>query len=268
VTLPARRLPKDLHALEELLRDGQVRRAPALSPHAPAALPTGFARLDAALGGGLSRGHLHEIVGPPGAGGTALVRLALASATQAGENCALIDPGDAFDPTGCYALRAPPVAGEAASSGGIDLARLLWTRPADCVQALRAAEIALEARFALVALDLADVSVLPPPRAPKGVVQVVRFEKRPPSPGASPWARLARRAEKHGGVLLLLARAPQAGTFAATTIELERSRAQWEGRPGAPGRLLRCGQAVAAVARHKRMPPSGPLALTLPLRPG
>jgi hypothetical protein len=250
VTLSARRLPKDLHALEDLLRDGQVRRAPALSPQAPAALPTGFARLDAALGGGLSRGHLHEIVGPPGAGGTALVRLALASATQAGENCALIDPADAFDPSPC----------------GIDLSRLLWTRPADCVQALRAAEIALEARFALVALDLADVSVLPPPRAPKGVVQVVRFEKRPPSPGASPWARLARRAEKHGGVLLLLARAPQAGTFAATTIELERGSAQWEGGPGAPGRLLRGGQATAAVARHKRMPPSGPLAVTLPLR--
>lgn len=251
MALPARRLPKDLHALEELLRDGQVRRAPALSPQAPAALPLGFARLDAALGGGLSRGHLHEIVGPPGAGGTALLRLALASATQAGENCALIDPGDAFDPSPC----------------GIDLSRLLWTRPAGCVQALRAAEIALEARFALVALDLADVSVLPPPRAPRGVVQVVRFEKRPPSPGASPWARLARRAEKHGGVLLLLARAPQAGTFAATTIELERGGAQWEGRAGAPGRSLRGAQAAAAVARHKRMPPSGPLALTLPLRP-
>jgi len=251
VTLPARRLPKDLHALDELLRDGQVRRAPALSPQEPRALPTGFAALDAALGGGLSRGHLHEIVGPPGAGGTALLRLLLASATQAGENCALIDPGDTFDPSPC----------------GIDLSRLLWTRPSGSVQALRAAEIALEARFSLVALDLADVSVLPPPRAEKGVVQVVRFEKRPPSPGASPWARLARRAEKHGGVLVLLARAPQAGTFAATTIELQRGRAQWEGRAGAPGRLLRGAQAAAAVSRHKRMPPSGPLPLALPLRP-
>ena len=251
MTLPARRLPRDLHALEELLRDGQVRRAPALSPKTQRALPTGFAALDAALGGGLARGQLHEIVGPPGAGGTALVRAALACATQAGENCALIDPGDAFDPSPC----------------GIDLDRLLWVRPRDPVQALRTAEVALEARFALVALDLGDVSVLPPPRQPRGVIQVVRFEKKPPSPGASPWARLARRAEKHGGTLLVLARAAQAGTFAVATIELERGRAQWEGRQGAPGRFLRGTNAVGAVARHKRMPPSPPLPFHLALEP-
>ena len=251
MTLPARRLPKDLHALEELLRDGQVRRAPALLPLAPRAIPTGVPPLDAALGGGLARGQLHEIIGPSGAGGTALVRAALASATQGGENCALIDPGDAFAPAPC----------------GIDLERLLWVRPRDPVQALRAAEIALEARFALVVLDLGDVSVLPPPKQPRGVIQVVRFEKKPPSPGASPWARLARRAEKHGGALLLLARAPQAGTFAAATIELERRRAQWEGQKGVAGRFLRGAQVVSAVARHKRMPPSAPLPLHLPLEP-
>ena len=251
VTLPVRRLPKDPQALEELLRDGQVRRAPALSPRAPRPLSTGYPALDAALGGGLARGQLHEIVGPPGAGGTALIRASLAAATQAGENCALIDPGNAFDPSPC----------------GIDLDRLLWVRPHDPVQALRAAEIALEARFALVVLDLGDVSVLPAPRQPRGVVQVVRFEKKPPSAGASPWARLARRAEKQGGVLLTLARAQQAGTFAAATIELERGGAQWEGQKGAPGRFLRGARAVGAVARHKRMPPSSPLPLHLPLEP-
>ncbi len=251
MTLPARRLPKDPHALEDLLRDGQVRRAPALSPRAPRPLPTGLAPLDAALGGGLSRGHLHEIVAPPGAGGTALVRAALASATQAGENCALIDPGDALDVSAC----------------GIDFGRLLWVRPHDPVQALRAAEIALEARFALVVLDLGDVSVLPPPKQPRGIIRVVRFEKKPASPGASPWARLARRAEKHGGVLLTLARAAQAGTFAAVTIELERGRAQWEGGKAVPGRFLRGAYAVGAVTRHKRMPPSAPFPLSLPLEP-
>ncbi len=228
MALPLRRDPK---VLEQMLRDGQIRRAPALSPAAPRALPTGFKALDAALGGGLARGQLHEIVGPPGAGGTALVRAALATATAAGELCALIDPGGSFDP--------PP---------GIDLERLLWVRPRDPVQALRAAEIALEARFSLVALDLGDVSV-------------------PRLQAAAPWARLARLAEKHGGALLLLVRAPQAGTFAAATIELERGRAQWEGRPGAPGRFLRGAHAVGAVARHKRMSPSTPLPFTLPLEP-
>jgi hypothetical protein len=244
MAFPARR-----ELIEQLLRDGQLRRAPALAPGTPRPLPTGVAALDEALGGGLLRGQLHELIGPPGAGGTALLRAALAAATSAGENCALVDPGDAFDPGNC----------------GIDLSRLLWVRPRDPVQALRAAEIALEARFALVALDLGDVCVLPPPRRPRGVIEVVRFEKRPPAPGASPWARLARRAEKHGGALLLLARAAQAGTFAAVTIELMRGRAQWEGRQGAPGRFLRGAQSVGAVARHKRMPPSLPLPLTLPL---
>ncbi len=231
--LPARR-----ELLDQLLRDGQVRRAPALSPGAPRPLSTGVPALDAALGGGLVRGKLHEIVGPPGAGGTALLRAALAAATRAGESCALIDPADSFDP----------------SPRDIDLERLLWVRPRDPVQALRAAEIALEARFALVALDLGEVSVLPPPR-----------HQKPPQPGASPWARLARRAEKHGGVLLSLARAPQAGTFAAALVELERGRAQWEGRQGEPGRFLRGALVVGAVARHKRMPPSPPLPLRLPL---
>jgi hypothetical protein len=242
--------------LEQLLRDGQLRRAPALAPGVPRPLPTGIDALDAALGGGLMRGQLHELVGPPGTGGTALLHTALAAATCAGENCALIDPGDSFDPS-------PGNPG----NPGIVLSRLLWVRPRDPVQALRAAEIAIEARFALVALDLGDVCVLPPPRRPRGVVEVVRFEKRPPAPGASPWARLARRAEKHGGAVLLLARAAQAGTFAAATIELMRGRAQWEGRQGAPGRCLRGAQSVGAVARHKRMPPSAPLLLTFPLEP-
>lgn len=242
--LPARR-----ELLDQLLRDGQVRRAPSLSPGAPRPLSTGVPALDAALGGGLWRGKLHEIVGPPGAGGTALLRSALATATRAGELCALIDPADSFDP----------------SARDIDLERLLWVRPRDPVQALRAAEIALEARFALVALDLGEVNVLPPPRQPKGVVQVVRFEKKPPQPGASPWARLARRAEKHGGVLLSLSRAPQAETFSVALVELERGRAQWEGRQGEPGRFLRGTLVVGAVARHKRMPPSPPLSLRLPL---
>jgi len=247
VTLPARRLAKDPRALEDLLRTGQVRRAPALSPGAPRPLSTGVPRLDAALGGGLLRGQLHEIVAPPGAGGTALLRAALGAATGAGELCALIDPADAFDPR----------------PSGIDLRRLLWARPHDPVQALRAAEIALEARFALVALDLAELG--PAPRRPRGVIQVVRFEKKPPSPGASSWARLARRAEKHGGALLVLSRTVQAGTFASATIKLERGPSLWDGAPGAPGRLLRGVRAVGAVTRHRRMPPSGPLPLNLPL---
>src|SRR5438093_9900674 len=143
--LPARRLPRDLHALEELLRDGQVRRAPALSPRVPRPLPTGFRALDAALGGGLARGQLHEIVGPAGAGGTALMRAALASATRAGENCALIDPGDSFD----------------ASPHGIDLDRLLWVRRRGRLRPLPTPQTAWEARFPLLVVRYVHFSVRP-----------------------------------------------------------------------------------------------------------
>ena len=246
MSLPARRFAKDPAALEELLRTGQVRR-PSLEPKARV-LCTGVATLDAALGGGLLRGHLHELVAPPGAGGTALLRATLAAATQAGELCALIDPADAFDP----------------AHGGIDLQRLLWVRPRDPLHALRAAEIALEARFALVAIDLGD-AFSQVRRAQPGEVRVVRFEKKRAGLGNSPWARLARRAEKHGGAVVVLSREPQAGTFAVATVELEHGRVLWEGTQGAPGRFLRGTSAICAVARHKRTAPSGPIALSLPV---
>ena len=62
MTLPARRLVKDPRALDDLLRTGQVRRAPALDLHRPRPISTGVPTLDAALGGGLMRGQLHSRV--------------------------------------------------------------------------------------------------------------------------------------------------------------------------------------------------------------
>jgi hypothetical protein len=266
VDTPAQRLlPADSPALADLLRTGQVRRAQQAQarPSRPP-LSIGVPGLDAALGGGLLRGQLHEIVAPPSAGGTALLRAALASALRAGELCALIDPADAFDPRG-------------ARAAGLDLRRLLWVRPATLPQALRAAEIALEARFALVALDLADASgpregqarqrgAAAAAQRERGV-HLVRFgpPRKSERISASPWARLSRRAEQHGGVLVVLARAPQAGAFAAATVELSRARARWVGSPGTAGRLLQAGCALGAVARSRRGPPSAPLLLQLPV---
>jgi hypothetical protein len=208
-------------------------------------LSTGSPSLDAALGGGLGRGELHEIVAPASAGGTALLRAALAAATRAGELCALVDPEDSFDPR----------------PADIDLRRLLWVRPRDPSHALRAAEIALEARFSLVALDLAQTA---PPVRIDGV-HVVRFEfvRKKRAPGEGIWARLARCAQKHGGALVVCSRAPQAGSFSATTIEIERDRSLWEGRAGAPGRLLRGAGSVAAVTRFRHGAPSAPMRLHL-----
>src|SRR5512141_739194 len=60
--------------------------------------PTGVPPLDAALGGGLRRGHVSEITGAASTGRTTLVADALAAATARGEVAALVDACDTFDP--------------------------------------------------------------------------------------------------------------------------------------------------------------------------
>lgn len=98
-----------------------ARRGSALpSPAAPPALPSGLARLDAALpGGGLPRGGLTEIVGPRSAGATTLALLAVAQAQRASAEIAcLLDLQGSFDPAGASAL-------------GVDLDSLAVVRPDD-----------------------------------------------------------------------------------------------------------------------------------------
>ena len=111
-----------------------------------------------------------------------------------------------------------------------------------------------------------DVSVLPAPRAPRGVVQVVRFEKQ---------AALARRialgaARAAGGKTRRRAAAPRAraagGDFRRGHHRARARRRAVGGTCRRPGPLFARAQAAGAVARHKRMPPSGPLSLNLPLR--
>src|SRR5579883_3604554 len=61
-------------------------------------LPSGLPTLDAALGGGLVRGRINELVGPLGRGKTSLAASFLARATARGETVAWIDLAGAFDP--------------------------------------------------------------------------------------------------------------------------------------------------------------------------
>ena len=242
-----------------------------------APLSTGVAALDLALGGGLARGHLTEIISAASAGGTALLRAALGAATRRGELCALIDPEDAFDPGGALDAGLP-------DPGRIDLRRLLWIRPPSLPLALRAAEVVLEARFALVVLDLAGLAG---DRDHGGRIRqltlgegpdrerVVRTDRdgldrqqrqrtgRGLQHAGPPWARLARRAEQHGGALLVLGRSPQVGAFAVAAVELVKEPPRWTGTPGTPGRLLAGAQSSCTVARLKGGMPSGPLPLSL-----
>ena len=108
---------------------------------------TGIEAVDGALGGGLSRGHLSEVVGPRSSGRTSVLCGLLAAATSRGEVVALIDTCDRFDPS-------------SGAAAGIDLSRLLWIREAgDAARALKAMNLVLLAGgFGVVAFDLADVT--------------------------------------------------------------------------------------------------------------
>jgi hypothetical protein len=164
---------------------------------------TGYADLDDALGGGLRRGHLSEIVGAPSSGRSTMTSGLIAAATARGEVAAIVDACDTFDPGSAAAL-------------GIDLARLLWVREqGDATRALKAFSLILQAGgFGLAVLDLADV--------PSAAVR--RFPW-------TTWLRMARLIEGGDTVALLvgsqrLARSPGGVTIALTAAPA----AHWIGR--------------------------------------
>jgi hypothetical protein len=175
-------------------------------------LSSGDPSLDDVLGGGFRRGRLSEIFGTASSGRTSLAYRLLAATTRAGEIAALVDCRDRLDP-------------RRAAAAGIELSRLLWVRPRDEREALRACEILLGTRgFALVVLDLADG--LPPFLA-------TRF-------GAA-WTRLARLCE--GGEVALVVLGHERLTAGAATLCL-RIR---DARPVWPKHSLR-PQIFAGIA--------------------
>ena len=155
---------------------------------------TGVPALDSALGGGLRRGHLSEIVGSRSSGRTSVLCHALAAATSRDELVALIDTNDRFDPL-------------TAASAGLDLSRLLWVRDSgDAARALKAMSLVLQAGgFGLVVLDLTDVV--------DRVVRGLPF---------TTWFRLARIIEGSQTVALLMASEHLGRSSGGSTIALER----------------------------------------------
>jgi hypothetical protein len=77
--------------------------------------PTGQAGLDRALGGGVPRGQISELVGRRSTGRTATAMAMLADATARGELVAFIDTLDRLDPA-------------SADAAGVRLDHLLWVR--------------------------------------------------------------------------------------------------------------------------------------------
>jgi hypothetical protein len=163
--------------------------------------PTGLQALDEALGGGLARGQLSEVVGSRSTGRTTVVCRVLAAAAARGEAVALIDTSDRFDPA-------------SAEAAGLDLAKLLWVREiGDAVRALKAMNLVLQAGgFGVVAFDVADV---PPPA-------LRQFPH-------TTWMRIARVIDGGQTVAVIAAAEHLARSPGGVTIALDAPRRRWKG---------------------------------------
>ncbi len=185
----------------------------------------GVPALDTALGGGLPRGQLSEIIGARSAGRTTVMCHALAASAARGEAVALVDPSDRFDPGSASAL-------------GLDVRRLLWVRgtgdAASATTALKAMSLILQAgNFGLIAIDLADV--------PASAMRAFPF---------TTWLRMARVIEGTQSVALLVGAAHLARSAGGVTVSLERpadrTHVAWAGTSHR-ARLL------SAITLHSRL---------------
>jgi len=225
-------------ALATLLRDlGPRLRRGSAPPEEPVARdPVGLPAVDRLLGGGVPRGRLVEIAGPPSSGRTALALGWLARLTRAGEFAAVVDPADALDP--------PSAAG-----AGVVLPRVLWVRAPGLPEALRATERLIDARgFALVLLDLdasdAEAASDAPARGTRA--DAARADVRDAA-----WLRLARAAASARTSLLLLSTHRRAGTFSDLALELRPSGARFSTAPA----LLEGLESRAVLVRNRLGPP-------------
>jgi recombination protein RecA len=150
------------------------------------------------LAGGLPRGSLTEICGPPCSGRTSLLLSALAARTAQPEACALIDGRDAFDPY-------------SAEAAGVKLKNLLWVRCRNIDQSLRATDLLLQGGgFGLIVLDLSDI----PP-------ETVRYVP------LNAWFRFRRTVEDTATILLLIEQESNAKTCASLVLRLGMGPAHW-----------------------------------------
>jgi hypothetical protein len=117
-------------------RLAQVVPAP---PPQVAPVPTGISALDEALGGGLPRGRMTELVGPLGAGTITITRTLVATTLARGEGVACIDASRTFDP---------------ADWASLDCEHFRLVRPHEPARGPWCADVLLRSgAFALVVLD-------------------------------------------------------------------------------------------------------------------
>jgi hypothetical protein len=203
---------------------------------APEMVTSGIRELDT-LTGGLPRGCLTELCGPVSSGRTSILLAAVASATQRGEVCALVDAGDALNPA-------------SAAGAGVQMERLLWVRCQKAVassrspvlsslpehnfkasnhfdsrsehrgwesqleQVLKVTDLLLQSNgFGMIVLDLADI----PARSARRI------------PLAS-WFRFRRAIEHTPTVLLILEQQPIAGSCSSVLLKVTGQRYQVAGK--------------------------------------
>lgn len=135
------RLSEAVKAITERFGPGALYRL-GKSPSLTARLPTGFAILDEALGGGLPRGRLVEIGGTPTTGVVTLALKTVACAQMQQSTVLYLDLGQTFDPA--YADRC-----------GVLLDRLLLIEPRHRQQGLALLrDLVLSQAGSLLVLDL------------------------------------------------------------------------------------------------------------------
>jgi RecA/RadA recombinase len=159
-------------------------------------LPSGLSALDVVLDGGWPRGRVSEIVGGRSSGKTSIVLASLAAATRRGEVVACIDVADALHP-------------DSLQRAGVDLARLLWVRPPASAEAVRCAELILQAGgFGVVVLDFGD--------------------ELPHRLRGHTWPRLARATEQARASCLVVAPRQLEGSGSALGLALRTRRVLWQ----------------------------------------
>jgi len=146
-------------------------------------------------------GKLSEIVGPSSSGGSSLLLALIARATISGDQVAVVDAADAFDPS-------------RADAAGVVLSRLLWVKcRGRLALAWTVADLLVRCPgFALIALDVGDLA-------------------NGESSARAVFRRLQLATEKSAAALVLRAPRPLAGNAAAMVVSVRRLESGWIGVP-------------------------------------
>lgn len=190
-----------------------------LDKRVPESVPTGIAALDALIGG-LPRGAITEILGPPSSGRTSAMVSILAEATALDEVCALVDGNDAFDP-------------KSGLAAGIELNRLLWVRCRKLDQVLKATDLLLQGGgFGRVVMDLTGL--------PLSHVRSISLAS---------WFRFQRCIEKTPTVLVVMSPESIVKSAAALVLRMEQQETEWS-------TLLESMDSKIEILRTRRKRPS------------